>query len=479
MWLILILAGILRLLSLNQSFWLDETAQAVLSNKPIFSVNYAADFQPPLFYIFSHFWIKFGAILGTNAEWFLRLPSIFFSVFTVYLCFTFFSHVFNKKIGLLTTIFLSTAPFHIYYAQEFRMYSLLTLLGLVSWMFIWHKKWKLYSLTVFFSIFTHYFSFIFILSQLIFVFFTQKKDLKKILTSLLVGCSPFLLWIPTFLKQIETSKHLLQAWPGWGALSNVGFFKFPALTLAKFTVGMISPHNKFEYAGAVSIMGIISLVSLWNIAKSKSFKNREGVLLLCSLVIPLILTWLGGLFISASSPWRIQFVLPFFYSAIALGLSQLDTGRTQNIFKLAIITIILSNLYFSSQYLLKPIFHREDWRGAISYSDSKIGPSDVVLSEYIGPWVPMEWYSQKFTQYSGASSAQRVSQQSAEDKLGPILKIQKPQRIVLYTYLFEISDPEQQVGAYLLQNKYQLTEEKDFQGVGIVKTYERLTNQAK
>jgi len=54
------LACLARSISLAQSFWLDEAAQAVLSTKPFFQVNYGADFQPPFFYVLAHLWMKLG-----------------------------------------------------------------------------------------------------------------------------------------------------------------------------------------------------------------------------------------------------------------------------------------------------------------------------------------------------------------------------------------------------------------------------------
>src|SRR3989338_9982274 len=74
---ILCIALIIRLISLDQSFWLDEAAQAVLSRNPFIPGHFNGDFQPPLFYYLAHFWMQWG-----RAEWFLRLPSVFFAVAT-------------------------------------------------------------------------------------------------------------------------------------------------------------------------------------------------------------------------------------------------------------------------------------------------------------------------------------------------------------------------------------------------------------
>lgn len=472
-WLILILSALVRIPALNQSFWLDEAAQAVLSSKPILSVNYASDFQPPLFYIFSHFWIQLGTFIGTRAEWFLRLPSVFFSVASVYLIFKFTEKVFSRKAAIITSLFLAVSPFNIYYAQEFRMYSLLTLVILCSWIFLWYKKWGLYALSILIGVFTHYFAFIAFISQCVFVVTARRKDFKQFIMTLGAGLSPFILWFPVFVQQIRTSQLLMKTWPGWSALSNVGFFKFPGLVLAKFTVGMISPHNKSFYTASVAIFSLGILFATVGIVKKKIYKKPEGMLLLCAVVLPLIISWIGGIFVSASSPWRIQFVLPFFYASIALGLLQFRHTHIQRYLAVGgFALIMLSHMFFSSTYLFEPKYQREDWRSAVSYSDNLIHDSDIVLAEYIGPWAPMEWYSVKFGSYRGSSTLPTITEQGVEEGIGKLIKSeQKPFTIVLYTYLFELSDQQQLVSSYLLTHGYSLKSEKDFRGVGIIKKF--------
>lgn len=473
-WLILILAALMRIPALNQSFWLDEAAQAVLSSKPIFSVHYASDFQPPLFYIFSHFWMQLGAQLGTRAEWFLRLPSVFFSIACIFLLFKFVEKIFSRRTAIIASLFLAVSPFNIYYAQEFRMYSFLTLVILCSWIFLWHKKWLLYALSILIGVFTHYFAFIAILSHVIFVITTRRKDFRHFILVLGAGLSPFVLWVPVLIQQVRTSQQLIHAWPGWSALSNVGFFKFPGLVLAKFTVGMISPQHKLLYAAVVAGFGIIVLIAVAGFVKKRLYKKPEGILVICAVIFPLLISWIGGIFISASSPWRIQFILPFFYVGLAVGLTQFKTTHIKRYLAVGgFAFVMLTHLFFSSTYVFEQKYHREDWRSAISYSDSLIQNDDLVLTEYIGPWAPMEWYSAKFGNYRGSSSTPAISEQSVENGIGPLIQSdQRPFTIVLYTYLFELSDPQNVVSAYLSSHGYILSSEKDFRGVGIIKEFQ-------
>lgn len=436
---ILILAGVLRLISLNQSFWLDEAVQAVISSKSLMKINFGADFQPPLFYALSHFWLS----IGIKSEWFLRLPSVFFGVLTVYLSFYFFKKILNREVGLLSALFLATAPLSIYYSQEFRMYSLLTLLVLLSWIFLWQKRWIFYGLTILLSVFTHYFAFFAILSQFIYIYLYERKNASRYILHLSLFLSPFLLWLPTVGNQLQTAQKLTSLWPKWKEILGTAFFKFPPLVLAKFTVGVTSPE-KLIYIPTVLILGTIFIFAL--------IKVKEK-LLLAYFFIPLILSWILGLWISGNSPHRLLFVLPAFYGIIAAGLYKI---KNQNLKIILISVILISNISFSAFYLLNPQNHRENWREAVEFTDQKIGERGIVLSQFNGPFAPMVWYSKKANKYEGSTNLSNI-------------KSYDP--VILYTYLFEIFDPQKKVEENILKYGFELKSEKDFRGVGIIKIF--------
>ena len=460
---ILLLGLALRLVSLNQSFWLDETAQAVLSRAPIFSVHYAADFQPPLYYVLGHFWMLLGNSIGIgHAEWFLRLPSVCFGVATIFFLYKLGEKLFSKNTGLLAAFFLAIAPFHIYYSQEFRMYSLLTLLCLLCWNALYDKKWISFSVFVTLSLFTHYFAFVNLFAMGIYFLSTRNK---RGLGYLVAGFVPFTLWIPTFLTQLETAHQLVSLWPKWSTVSNAGFFKFLPLLAAKWTVGMISPSNKFLYAISVVIFVLIGCISTFYFFRSMTLggvtkRGRYHVLVQYGIT-PILIAWFAGLWIPAATPTRIQFVLPAIYLIVAQGcIHALVYGKYKKITYIGITIFCAIQLFFSAQYLLDQKNHREDWRSAITYSDTYISDhtldDTIILTAFNDKWAPMDWYSKYPEKYVGGKNYQPTTPE--------------PQNIVLYTYLFEIFDSNKSVEASLTKN-YTVTEEIDFRGVGIVKTH--------
>ncbi len=543
---IILIALLLRLISLNQSFWLDEAAQATISRHSLTAINWAADFQPPLFYVMTLFWQG----IGLNAEWFLRLPSVIFSILTIYFLFRLVdqlalknknaSHMAReamrtefKKQNLYelaayanrliqdarfsSTLLLATSPFHLYFSQEYRMYSFFTFLTTLSWYFLYNKKLANYAIVLALALYTHYFAVLIIIAQALWMLLYRPKIVQRYLIVLAIAISPFLLWLPILGQQINTARDLITIWPKWSAVAGVGFWKFPGLLLAKFTVGMTSPEPKIIYALAVMIVGAIFLYSLVQIVLSIKYKvlrvssfikishhtkyfilhtDKKIMIFGFWFFIPTILAWFSSLWISANSPHRLLFVLPAFYGIIGMGLDNSimlnliqhlkkipkqvrddKKNLSKNISLILFILLLSSNIYFSGLYLFNHKFHREDWRSATRYTDQKIGEKGIALSESNNLWAPMDWYSARPNRYIGASTEMNISEESVRQKLSPFLVscnvLHTTCIVVLYSYLSDLSDPSHLVEQNLLKNNYKLIEERDFRGVGIIKVFDK------
>lgn len=125
---VITLALLVRLIQLNSSFWLDEAAQALESQRPLSQqLQLANDFQPPLYHLVVHLLIQFG----TTEAW-LRLASLIPGLITVWLTMKIGQHLFNRDVGLTAGVLLATSQFHLFYSQELRPYALAACLALAS-----------------------------------------------------------------------------------------------------------------------------------------------------------------------------------------------------------------------------------------------------------------------------------------------------------------------------------------------------------
>jgi mannosyltransferase len=128
---LLLLAFALRTYELAaQSLWYDEAISWYLTRMtlPQLTVWTANDIQPPLYYYLLWLWVR----LAGTSEFALRFPSVAFAWLTLPLLWRLCRRLFGSAAGWLVLVFGILSPLQVYYAQEARMYTLLTLLGLAS-----------------------------------------------------------------------------------------------------------------------------------------------------------------------------------------------------------------------------------------------------------------------------------------------------------------------------------------------------------
>jgi hypothetical protein len=128
---ILILALIIRLNPMSDSFWYDETFSAAFAQLPFADLGRAivADVHPPLYY-----WILWHIenILGAS-EWALRLPALTFGVGSVWMMYhVTFALTKHKQTALIASAILAFMPMNIRYSVEARAYSLMVLVVLIG-----------------------------------------------------------------------------------------------------------------------------------------------------------------------------------------------------------------------------------------------------------------------------------------------------------------------------------------------------------
>lgn len=125
---VLLLAAALRFYKLGEwSFWIEEHhslrhARALGSWQRVFSTI------RPLFYLLLRPVLK---LLG-EGEWAARLVPTLFGLITIPICFWIVKRIFGSALAFLVVLLLAVSPWHIYWSQNARFYSLLLLLYTVS-----------------------------------------------------------------------------------------------------------------------------------------------------------------------------------------------------------------------------------------------------------------------------------------------------------------------------------------------------------
>ncbi|MBI4099941.1 glycosyltransferase family 39 protein [Candidatus Microgenomates bacterium] len=336
---ILAAALVLRLINLNQSLWLDEAiSYFAVKNYDwwgILTKFSPGDVHPPLYYLVLKLWTD----LFGYSEISLRAPSVIAGILTVLLVVKIGEKLFNRPVGLLAGLFLAVNPLAVYYSQEARMYSLVTLAVTIAvFGFITRRRW------LFFGALTAAFYLDYIPWLILPVFFP-------------LGLVPLIFvlpWLPTMWQQFQTSLQMAREVPLWGQV--VGGFSFKALLLTpvKFVFGRIPSHP---------LMALPMLPYFWVIAHARQR------LLWSWFALPILLGSLISLFVPIFTYHRFLFVLPAFMLLLAS-----VAGRKSAIF---IVTVSVVSLAI---FNLNPALQREDWRSATIYVNSD--PGRVILPSF-------------------------------------------------------------------------------------------------
>ena len=332
------------LLYLNQSLWRDEAFSVLISEAPIIQIlkSAASDFNPPLYYLLLHFWMK---IFG-NGEMAIRLLSYLFHLALVYLSYKFAQKLRLSKFittFLLLTIFFN--PMLIYFAFEARMYSLLALLATASMYFFYLKNWQPYVLATALGLWTQPFMVFVILSQGLYLLLTKtfkKEHLWAFLASFLL----FSPWIPIIFRQFGRSGPMW-IWPiNWTTVATI---LGNLLTSYEGT-----PWGLWQKMTLLSvILLILTFPVLKEAKKSRGSKKPTDfyLLLLCWLYLPVFLV----LLLSYFKPLYVNRYLIFttvaeiFLISISLSLIKNEVLRRFLAFSF-LIFIVLFNLWFPTKH---------------------------------------------------------------------------------------------------------------------------------
>ena len=136
--LIMLAAAALRFYHLGvQPLWLDESLTWLYAGAQHHGVA-GQDVHPPLYYSLVRLWMHgvpglgIPPIASQDNEFFLRVPSAVLGVLTVPLVYALGRTIGGARLAAVAALFFAIAPFQIRYAQEARMYALLTFLAALT-----------------------------------------------------------------------------------------------------------------------------------------------------------------------------------------------------------------------------------------------------------------------------------------------------------------------------------------------------------
>jgi len=397
--LLILLGSFLRFYHLDyNSLWYDEaftlfTANhslpgiwdIVANNAPdLANVVLAGEFNPPLFYYLEHFMLVFG-----QSEFVLRFIPAFLGVLTIPVFYSIGKEFADEDIGIIMAALLSFSPFHVFFSQEARAFSMMLFIFSLAFFFFLVSlrtnsvpSWIVFGFLSGVTVWTHFYAIIPLALLFAYALFWQiaqgrndRHQLRlyslSVFTFILV-CIPLVpLTISLFLKRTSLP-------PTWGTKGfDVVYQIFRALS---------------EYHPAVMalflILFVIGTFFLWKTDKAKA------ILIVGLLTIPILISIALAEKIPMDKRYLL-YVLPFFFLGISLSLKPsagLVKGR--NVLIPLIIIFFLVQAPFLAYYYIpySTQYSKEDWRGIAKSIEQNSAEGDYIIVIPYYTRLPLDLY---------------------------------------------------------------------------------------
>ena len=482
---LLLLAFLFRLPLLNGSFWLDEAAQALESQRPLSQqLQIQDDFQPPLMHLLTHFSISLGRLFGLQqSEWWLRSwGSLLPALLAIAASYLLAKRLLPKsRLAIFLALLLATSSFHIFFSQELRPYSLAAAFAAWSSLALldilekkshaWWRFW-LFSVLGLFSTYVYPF---FLMSQYIYLIFRKSSWSKLLITALATGLA-FAPWLPSFFGQLHAGQALRASMPGWDQVVSFTQWKALALVPLKFFFGVQDVEANFFFLTTAGILILLvaaqlgrrrqELLAAWR----RPTQNSASVFLFatCFFLLPISLAWLLSFFVPVLQAKRVLFCLPFFFLAL-LSLFE-EKGFAANLKnKLFFAFLLLINLLGTFHYWQDPQLQRENWRALLAEIRQHFAATNTVavfaFNESFAPW---QWYG-------GAGietwSTGNYYFPDLADPAEATKVLANYDQVLLFDYLRDLTDPKNQLPSLVENLGFTPTGVIDYPHIGFVRMY--------
>lgn len=127
---LMLISAWLRTKAFNEHYWVDEGLSVGIAGHPLSDIPslLRQDGSPPLYYLLLHVWMSWR---GTG-EIATHELSLIFALLTIPVAYWFGASLFGRRTGLVCAVLAALSTYLSVYAQETRMYALMTLLALIA-----------------------------------------------------------------------------------------------------------------------------------------------------------------------------------------------------------------------------------------------------------------------------------------------------------------------------------------------------------
>ncbi len=366
--------------------WYDETFTAwtvAQSLRDILWISVQDVVHPPLYYILLSGWTR----LVGSSEFALRATSVGLGVLGVPLLYQLGWRGWSRRVGIAAAFLWAFAPYVVWYAQDARMYALLTAVGLAAVLCLARalpsgsSKWLLANAVLnLVGLYTHYFYLFLILGQYLYLALSFRRHRHAFWRWFLVNGIAALLYLPWLVAILLRGIQRAQiAWVP--ALS----LEIAWQTVWELVAGKERPVTVWAALGLVVLVtGLVTEALKGRLRRRSSVPGLQWTQLLTPLVLVALISLRRPLFHSKF----LQISVPSFLLLASAGLFRLFRTR---------LAIILLGIVVLSWIPAFPAMYDtqarsgQDWKAAMEYLSASTEQKDVIAFRG-GQGIHSYWY---------------------------------------------------------------------------------------
>jgi 4-amino-4-deoxy-L-arabinose transferase-like glycosyltransferase len=361
-------------------------------------------------------------LLGSDTGAFRLLSAVFGTAFVAAICWT-GRELFDARVGFWSGAFATIAPMHIYYSQEARCYTLLTLETALAYTLLWRAlqrntwpRWILAGIPALAILYTHFFGIVALApAGLMMALWSRVHNTRPpwpriagVALAILLLWAPWLLWAFAFkarttagvrwVEVLWNSLPPLQAIPKSLAVVLLGPQPglIPSAMRLKQYTDLPFPFD-LQLAGTLSLVGLVGLACVsWQDDRVaiRGLPPRKAALLVWALAPITILwavSWIRPVYVIARYD---QLAFPPMLLLLGLGLTKAQRlprygNRLASLLAILLLIPVSAKLalYYSSPGKVR---HREIAR----VLDASVRKGDVIVLSYVQGYVVIPYLIQ-------------------------------------------------------------------------------------
>ena len=411
LFLILILGSCLRFYQLGEkSLWTDELV--IISNAvnlvdiKSFLAHTRGDDLPRLYSLLFKFWMPLG-----DSEFTMRTLSVIFGCLSILVTYAVCRLFFDTKTSLFAAFLTAISPFLLIYDRELRMYSMFAFFSLLSTYFFIRSLredrkglWIFYTVINVLNIYTHYYAFLVLGVQWLFValrFRNYKQMLKLWIVVNGIILLSFMVRISAFIQDVTYFAPWAMPREKFPFVFGKHFVEFFYI-LYSFSVGQtILPWNPIAPLIYIAMLGCLVVA----IRKGISF-SQDTLYLVLLIFVPIII----GLLFRISLPRYFIFAAPVFFILIARGFWLLP----KKIITITALIIMVSWGYGLANYYQNKQFHImahvDPWRDVAQFLKENVTKKEEIVGIGIGVVPLRHYYGGPIPGFSGKAVIEKVQE---------------------------------------------------------------------